>query len=46
MISINGRIFSEGNVTIVNGRVINGGEIGKTQKFDERKGKIVAMSKK
>ena len=37
MISINGRIFSGGNVTIVNGRVINGGEIGKTQKFDERK---------
>lgn len=37
MISINGRIFSKGNVTIVNGRGISGGKIGKTQKFDERK---------
>lgn len=37
MISINGRVFSGSNVTIINGRVINGGGIGKTQKFDERK---------
>lgn len=37
MISINGRVFSENNVTIVNGRVISGGGTGKTQKFDERK---------
>ena len=37
MISINGRVFSGSNVTIVNGRVISGGGIGKTQKFDERK---------
>ena len=37
MISINGRVFSGSNVTIVNGRVISGGGTGKTQKFDERK---------
>lgn len=37
MISINGRVFSGSNVTIVNGRVISGGGIGKPQKFDERK---------
>lgn len=37
MISINGRVFSGSNITIVNGRVINGGGIGKSQKFDERK---------
>lgn len=37
MISINGRVFSGSNVTIVNGRVINGGGTGKTKKFDERK---------
>ena len=37
MISINGRIFSGNNVTIVNGRVISGGGTGKFQKFDERK---------
>ena len=36
MISINGRVFSRNNVKIVNGRVISG-EIGKHQKFDERK---------
>ena len=37
MISINGRVFSGSNVTIVNGRVISGGRIGNNQKFDERK---------
>ena len=37
MISINGRVFSGINVTIVNGRAISGGGTGKTQKFDERK---------
>lgn len=37
MISINGRVFSGSNVTIVNGRVISGDGIGKTQKFDEKK---------
>ena len=37
MISINGRVFSGSNVTIVNGRVISGGGTGKAQKFDERK---------
>lgn len=37
MISINGRFFSGNNVTIVNGRVLRGEEIGKFQKFDERK---------
>lgn len=39
MISINGRVFSGNNVTIVNGRVITGGGTGKLQKFDERKSK-------
>ena len=37
MININGRIFSGSNVTIINGRVVNGGGTGKTQKFDEKK---------
>lgn len=37
MISINGKVFSGSNVTIVNGRVISGGRIGKLQNFDERK---------
>lgn len=37
MISINGRVFSGSNVTIINGRVISGGGTGKPQKFDERK---------
>lgn len=37
MISINGRVFSGNNVPIVNRRVISGGEIGRFQKFDERK---------
>lgn len=37
MISINGRVFSGSNVTIINGRVINGDGTGETQKFDERK---------
>ena len=37
MISINGKVFSGSNVTIVNGRVINGDGIGKTQKFNKRK---------
>lgn len=37
MISINGKVFSGNNVTIVNGRVISGGGTGKFQKFDERK---------
>lgn len=37
MININGCVFSGRNVTIVNGRIINGGGTGKTQKFDERK---------
>lgn len=37
MISINGKVFLGGNVTIINGRVISGGGTGKTQKFDERK---------
>ena len=37
MISINGRVFSGNNVTIVNGRVISGGGNAKPQKFDERK---------
>lgn len=37
MISINGRVFSGNNVTIVNGRVISGGGTAKSQKFDERK---------
>lgn len=37
MISINGRVFSGNNVTIVNGRIISSGGIGKTQKFDEKK---------
>ncbi len=37
MININGRVFSGSNVTIVNGRVINGGGTVKNQKFDERK---------
>lgn len=37
MISINGRVFSGNNVTIVNGRVISGSGNAKPQKFDERK---------
>lgn len=37
MISINSIVFSGSNVTIENGRGINGGGTGKTQKFDERK---------
>ena len=37
MISINGKVFSGNNVTIVNGRVISGGGTAKSQKFDERK---------
>lgn len=37
MISINGRVFSGSNVTIINERVISGGGTGKTQKFDKRK---------
>ncbi len=37
MININGKIFSGSNVTIINGRVVNGGGTGKTQKFDEKK---------
>lgn len=37
MISINGRVFSGNNVTIVNGRVISGGGTAKSQKFNERK---------
>lgn len=39
MISINGRVFSGRNVTIVNGRVIRGGGTDNSQKFDERKAK-------
>lgn len=41
MISINGRVFSGSNVTIVNGRVINGGGTGNPKKFDERKSEDV-----
>ena len=37
MISINGKRFLGGSVTIVNGRIIKGGENGKYQKFDEKK---------
>ena len=39
MISINGKVISGKSVTMVNGRIINGGEIRKKklQKFDERK---------
>ena len=37
MISINGKRFLGGSVTIVNGRIIKGGENGKHQKFDEKK---------
>lgn len=37
MISINGKRFLGGSVTIVNGRIIKGGKNGKHQKFDEKK---------
>lgn len=37
MISINGKVFSGNNVTIVNGRVLSGEGTGKFQKFDELK---------
>lgn len=37
MISINGKVFSGNNVTIVNGRVIGDGGNAKLQKYDERK---------
>lgn len=39
MNKINGIVFSENNVIIVNGRVISGGGTSKLQKFDERKAK-------
>ncbi len=38
MININGKNISfKGGTTIVNGRIIGGGELGKTKKFDETK---------
>ena len=37
MISINGKRFLGGSVTIVNGRIIKGGENKKKKKFDEKK---------
>lgn len=37
MFSINGKSFTGNCVTIINGRVISGGETGKLQKFDEIK---------
>lgn len=37
MISINGKVFSGSNLTIVNGLVIRGGVTGNLQKFDEMK---------
>lgn len=37
MININGKIFSGSNVSIVNGRLVNGGGTCKTQKYDEKK---------
>lgn len=37
MISINGRTFRGNNVTIINGKVINGGDSISSKKFDDRK---------
>ena len=37
MIKINGRIYSGNTITIINGRVVNGGKTGELKKFDEKK---------